>query len=119
LEKWRTRMTISKSIILTLVVSAGLVAGTLLVAGYADKPQTPAKADCPMRCEKCPLPPGAACCQADNPDGCTRPKACAGLETEKPCGLQPAGCCPSEAPAAPVTASEVAGCPMGGCPHTK
>jgi hypothetical protein len=112
-------MTLSKSIVLIVVVAVGLAAGTLLVAGYADKPQTPVPTGCSMKHGDCPLPAGEACCKTEPPAGCCGAKACADAEAEKSCPSQSAACCPQEAAQTPEAQSGSGGCPMAGCPHAQ
>ena len=112
-------MNLSKSTILTLVVVAGLAAGTALVAGYADKPGQPATMICQSECGNCPLQGTDACCQSETAEGCECGKACASPCSETTCGSQCAGCCRQEASEAPCTMSGSGGCDMGGCPRTE
>lgn len=110
-------MSISKSIVLTVVAVVALAAGTLLVAGYADRPQTPAQTACQMACEKSSAPAADGCCKTHATDDCARPKACASSAAEKSCEREPATGCPRETLAAPSAEAGHGGC--GGCPGTQ
>lgn len=108
---------LSKSPILILVVLAGLVAGTALVAGYVDRPN-----QAPGKCLRAPL---EDCCAVDGV--CGMSDECPVASEERPCGVQPAAGCPFKAQtvSCPATAT---GCPMQakqspcgprGCPITQ
>jgi hypothetical protein len=103
-------MKLSKSVVVALVVVAGLAAGTALVAGYMDKPSAPAQMACETDCDGCPLQGTEACCKAE---------ACASPCPQTTCESKSTGCCPQEAPAAPYVTSGCGGCGMGGCPRTE
>jgi hypothetical protein len=112
-------MNLSKSTILTLIVVAGLAAGTALVAGYADKPSAPAQVACQSACDGCPLQGTDACGAAEKSGACDQADVCASPCSETTCESKSAGCCPREAPAAPCTMSGNGGCDMGGCPRAQ
>lgn len=114
MEMWRMPMNLSKSVILALVVVAGLAAGTALVAGYMDKPSAPAQVASQSECDGCPLQGTGACGKAETSAGGDQANVCASPCPQTTCESKSAGCCPREAPAAPDAAS---GC--GGCPRTQ
>lgn len=112
-------MTHSKTVILILIVVAGLAAGTAIVTGYADKPSPGPQGACQVQCDDCPLQGTDACCKAKAPGCGDSAKACASPCCGTACGNPPAGCCPQEAPAAPRAESGCGGCPMQGCPRAE
>ncbi len=108
-------MNLSKSVVLALIVVAGLAAGTALVAGYADKPSAPAQVACPDKCDDCPLQ-GTDACGKTQPSGdgacCAQVRAkCCPSEA---CEEQSAGGYPQEVPPACCPMSG-GGCGMGPC----
>jgi hypothetical protein len=106
-------MSLSK-IVLALVVVAGLAAGTVLVAGYVDKPAAPAPTACQVECDDCPLQGTNACPKAESSGCCAQAKACASPDSDAACEGPRGSCCPQEAPAAPAAESGCGGCPMRG-----
>jgi len=102
-------MSLSRNVILALIVVAGLAAGTALVAGYADKPSAPAQMTCPGECDGCPLQGTDACCKTQPSNDGAGARACAKCCPAPACEERSASCCPQEA--APAC------CPMsgGGC----
>ena len=112
-------MNLSKSTILTLIVVAGLAAGTALVAGYADKPSAPAQVACQSECDGCPLQGTDACVAAEKSGACDQADVCASHCSETTCESQCTGCGQQEAPAAPCAASGCGGYNIGGCPRTE
>jgi hypothetical protein len=112
-------MTLSKSIVLTLIVVAGLAAGTVLVAGYGDKPNSCPQGTCQAQCDDCPLQGTDDCCKAEGPGCGACAKPCASACGETACANPPAGCCPQETPVASQVGSGCGGCPMGGCPRAE
>ena len=117
-ELWRIAMSLSKKIILALVVVA-LAAGTVLVAGYVNKPSTPAPVACPDDCDGCPWQGTDACCKTDDPGCCAQTDQCASPCPQTTCEAKSAGCCPQEAPAASCPPVESGGCSVGKCPRAE
>ncbi|MCU0913451.1 MAG: hypothetical protein MUC88_02675 [Planctomycetes bacterium] len=111
-------MSLSKSIILASIVVVGLAAGTVLVAGYVNKPSTPAPVACPGDCDGCPWQGTDACCKTDKPGCCAKTDQCASACPKATCE-KAAGCCPQEAPAAPCPPPDCGGCGLGKCPRTE
>ena len=112
-------MRLSKSIILAFIVVAGLAAGTVLVAGYVNKPSTPAPVACPGDCDGCPWQGTDACCKADKPTCCDQTGPCVSQCSQTICEKKCTVCCPEQASAAPCPASGCGGCTMGECPRTE
>ena len=107
-------MSLSKSVVLALIVLAGLAAGTALVAGYADKPAAPAQMTCPGTCDSCPLQGTDACCKTQPSDDGACAQACAKCCPAPACEEQSASCCPQEVRPACCPMSG-GGCALGPC----
>ena len=93
------KLSLSKSPILAVVVVAALAAGTVLVAGYAEKPNDAVKVAADSPCNGCPAQGAEACCQAQA-GSCCGTKECASACEKSACEKPPAGCCQQTAPSA-------------------
>lgn len=124
---------LSKSLILAVLVIGGLAAGTGLLAGYVDGPNTAPQAAVEAKCDGCPRLNTDTCCKVAGvcaaPQTCTAP--CAGTSgctspcCPMSCQSAPACCAQDKPQAAPCPASS--GCPAnavtpggeGGCTHVE
>lgn len=110
---------LSKNPLLALVVVAALAAGTVLVAGYVDRPGPTAA---PSKCSQCPNENPESCCAATGV--CGKTQACVTACEKSACEVAPAagGC--SKAQDAPCASSGCAfqaasPCGAGGCSQTE
>ncbi len=74
--------------IVLVVTIVALAAGTLLVAGYAEKPSDSVQVAAEAKCGGCPLQGSEFCCEAGS-DSCCWSKDCASACEDKGC----AGAC--------------------------
>jgi len=77
--------------VVAVVVIALLAAGTLLVAGYAEKPDTEVQVAGDAKCAACPLQGGESCCKADE-RCCETGVPCASLCEKDTCAGKASGC---------------------------
>ena len=124
---------LSKSLILAVLVIAGLAAGTSLLASYVDGPIAAPQAAIEAKCADCPRLNTDTCCKVAgvcaNPQTCTAPcagtSACTSPCSPMPCQSRSACCAQGKSQAAPCPAST--GCPAravtpcgeGGCAHVE
>ena len=114
--------------IVLVVTIVALAAGTLLVAGYADKPNDSVQVAAEAQCAACPLQGSESCCKAGS-DSCggsedcasaCEGKGCAGACDKQGCDSQAGGCIREKAAAASCSVSPCGGqstttCGGGGC----
>ncbi len=109
-------MKMSKIVVLALIAVAVLAAGSVLVAGYVEKPSPVAKATCGGDCDNCPAQCDEGCCDEGQCCCADQAKTCCADSSKAACGGQSKGCCQEEAPAAQAEAQGCGGCPMmSGC----
>ena len=119
------KLTVSKSAILILLVVAGLAAGTVLVAGYVDKPSQPVQVTVQDKCDGCPMQGSGACCEAKPAGCCEKKQACPDGCSREACQGQCPGCCcepKAQAPCCPMsggTDKTTSPCGAGGCTQTE
>ena len=102
--------------IVAVVAIVALAAGTLLVAGYAEKPGAETEVAAEAKCAGCPLQGTPLCCKVSG-ESCCGSKECASACQEKGCqsGAAKQGCesqtsgCTREKAAATATTSPCTG----------
>jgi len=117
------RATLMKSPLFATVVIAGLAAGTVLLAGYVDKPSQGTAVTADSRCNDCPKAGKEAGCQVGG--ACEIDGACANPCDQGTCASQcTVSCCENKAECASCCGTDCAGrmqssCGAGGCAHTQ
>ena len=118
--------------IVAVVAVVALAAGTLLVAGYADRPDADVQVAAGAKCAACPAKGTESCCKVQA-DSCCGSKECAsgcqdkGCESgsaKQACESQAGGCTREKAGATPCSSSPCGGqtatpCGAGGCSMAK
>jgi len=114
---------LTESPIVAVLVIAVLAAGTLLVAGYAGKPNTDTQVAADAKCAACPLEGSESCCKVTGAC-CQEGQACASACEKSTCQEKAAGCCSAKPAGSSCSASPCGGqaktaCGTGGCSLSK
>lgn len=118
---------LSKSLIPAVLVIAGLVAGTGLLAGYVDGPSKAPQAAVEARCDGCPRLDTDACCKVTGVcaslQTCTAPCVSTAANPTPPCASAEgcaSPCCPMTCQSTPACCAQekpqTAPCSASGCP---
>ena len=106
-----------KSPIVAAVAVAALAAGTVLVAGYVDKPSPATHLAADGKCSDCPLQNTEECCKVTgtcaNPDNCAGD--CLAEAGAGSCGDKEKACCEGTPEGAPACCGQEKA-PSGACP---
>jgi hypothetical protein len=114
---------LTESPIAAVLVIAVLAAGTLLVAGYAEKPNADTQVVTDAKCAACPLQKSEPCCKADE-RCCEKGLSCASLCEKDTCEGTTSGCPMEKAAGASCPVLDCGGqaktaCGTGGCSLSK
>jgi len=105
--------------IVAVVAIVALAAGTLLVAGYAERPEADVQVAAEAKCAGCPLQGTPMCCKAGG-DSCCGGKNCASACEKQGCESQTSGCTREKAATtATCTGQTARPCGTGGCSMAK